>query len=136
MHLHTCTQMHACVYVLMFKDVRIVLIPVSIPIVVISVFFIRWRTISHISDFCKITFPVVKMKSHHTGWCDLIRAKNKCGATCTIIRCIVFVSFCSCLKFLTIHTQYSLIVFCKMSLISKIQNLLWMQTHLFIYDIL
>lgn len=128
-HLH----LHACVYgciqiafLLVFKDARIVLIPISILIVLISMLFIRQRTISHVFDFWKIAFAIMKRKSYH-----------KVGCCFDKLFMSVVVVVCYCFKFCA-HNYHTLtypnrIWYILMSLRFKI--CMWMQMYLLVHYI-
>lgn len=88
---YACIQM---TFLLMFKDARIVLIPISTLIVVSSVLFIRLRTIWHISDFCKVTFLVMKMKSHHKTWYCFNKLFVGMVQWFDTVRCFLFLFVC------------------------------------------
>lgn len=44
------------------------------------------RTISHISDFCEITFPVLTVKPHHNSWSCFCSKRHFAGMICNRLK--------------------------------------------------
>lgn len=46
----------------------------------------RKRTISHISDFCEITFPLLTVKPHHNSWSCFCSKRHFAGMICNRLK--------------------------------------------------